>query len=629
MFDAVRNNPKFVQIFLLVISLPFALFGIDSYFRDGGGSKEVAARVGSVDIVNQQVEYASREQENVLREQMGDSFDRAILDTPEFRASVLDRLINETAIKTTIRQSKMIVPDSMVQDYIKSRPEFQENGQFSLSLYDSVISTQGKTRDGFQQQVREGLAQNQLLAPIVQSAVTPQATAARWIALDNEERTISEFVFDAKNFLAEVKLPADAAKKYYESNPSLFKTPEQVKLEYTVMSVADIAKQIQVSDEDARNWYNENIKTFEQAEERRASHILVQVDAKAKPEVKAAARKKAEELLAKVKASPAKFALIAKESSDDKASAEKGGDLGFFARGAMVKSFEDAAFTLKDKEISGLVESEFGYHIIMLTDVRGGKTKSFEEVKAEALDNARKQAAAKRFAELADQFGNLVYEQPDSLKPAAEKFSLKLIQTDWLPRNALPAGVLQNLKLQAALFSAESLSTRRNTEAVDVGDGQLAAARVLEFKPASVKPFEQVSAEVETVVKNEEAAKIAKARGEEALSKLKAGDVLATAPAWSASRTVKRSNQDLTPAARVAVFSAKTDKLPAFQGVTRDQGYVIYRIESVNTPKLADDVAKLKSISERYAMALGEEDLRAYISGVRARLGVKITPPKK
>jgi peptidyl-prolyl cis-trans isomerase D len=523
----------------------------------------------------------------------------------------------------------MIVPDSMVQEYIKSRPEFQENGQFSLSLYDSVISTQGKTREGFQQQVREGLAQNQLLAPIVQSAVTPQATAARWIALDNEERTISEFVFDAKSFLAEVKLPADAAKKYYESNPSLFKTPEQVKLEYTVMSVADIAKQIQVSDEDARNWYNENIKTFEQAEERRASHILVQVDAKAKPEVKAAARKKAEELLAKVKASPAKFASIAKESSDDKASAEKGGDLGFFAHGAMVKAFEDAAFALKDKEISGLVESEFGYHIIMLTDVRGGKTKSFDEVKAEALDNARKQAAAKRFADLADQFGNLVYEQPDSLRPAAEKFSLKLIQTDWLPRNALPAGVLQNPKLQAALFSAESLSTRRNTEAVDVGDGQLAAARVLEFKPASVKPFEQVSAEVETVVKNEDAAKIAKARGEEALNKLKAGDALATVPAWSASRAVKRSNQDLTPAARVAVFSAKTDKLPAFQGVTRDQGYVIYRIETVNTPKLADDATKLKSISERYAMALGEEDLRAYISGVRARLGVKITPSKK
>jgi peptidyl-prolyl cis-trans isomerase D len=627
MFDAVRSNPRIVQIFLLVITLPFAFFGIESYFRDRAGS-DVVARVGSVDISSQQLDYAIREQEGVLRERMGASFDRAVIESPEFRASVLDRLVNETAVKATIRQSRLVVPAGLVQEYIRSRPEFQENGQFSLRLYDSMVASQGKTRDGFEQQVREGIAQNQLLAPVVQSAMTPLVTAERWVALDNEERAISELVFDAKSLVAGVKLAPGAAKAYYDANQAQFQSAEQVKVEYVQLSTADIAKKIQVSEDDAHNWYNENIKSLEQPEERRASHILVQVDAAAKPEVKAAARKKAETLLATVKASPAKFAAIAKESSDDKGSAEKGGDLGFFSRNAMVKPFEDAAFALKAKEISGLVESEFGYHIIMLTDLRGGKTKSFDEVKVEATEGARKQAAAKRFAELADQFGNLVYEQPDSLKPAADKFALKLVQTEWLSRTALPAGGLQNAKLQAALFSSDSLTNHRNTEAVDLGDGSVISARMLEYKPASVKPLEQVVAEVEAFAKADEAAKLAKAKGEEALGKLKAGETLA-AVSWKAARSVKRSSSDLDVASRKAVFGAKIEKLPAYEGVVRNQDYVIYQISSVSIPKATGDVARIKDIRQRYAMALGEEDLRAFINGVRARLGVKIIEVKK
>ena len=625
MFDAVRNNPKIVQIFLGLITLPFAFFGIDSYFRDRGGN-DVAARVGSVDIVSPQLDAAIRDQEGRLREQMGAAFDRSVLESPEFRANVLDRLINEAAVKATIRQSKMVVPDSQVQAFIKAQPEFQENGQFSLRLYDSIIAMQGKTRDGFQQQVRESIAQNQLLAPVVQSAVTPQATAERWIALDNEERTISELVFDAKNLMAGVKLPADAVKAYYDAHQAQFQLAEQVKVEFVQLSAAEIAKKIQVSDEDARNWYKENIKSLEQAQKRRASHILVQVDAAAKPDVKAAARKKAEELLAKVKKDPAKFAVIAKESSDDKGSAEKGGDLGSFAYGDMVKEFSDVAFGLKEKEISGVVESEFGYHIIMLTE--GGKTRSFEDSKVESVEGARKQAAAKRFAELADQFSNQVNDQPDSLKPVAEKFSLMLVQTDWLSRSALPAGVLQDPKLQAVLFSSDSIANHLNTEAVALGEGVIVSARIIEYKPASVKPLEQVAAEVDAFAKAEEAAKQAKSNGEAALGKLTAGESL-TAASWKAPRAVKRSARDLSGEGRKAVFGAKLEKLPAYVGVVRNQDYVIYRIDSVSTPKVADDVARIKDIRERYAMALGEEDLRAYISGVRARLGVKITEAKK
>lgn len=625
MFDAVRNNQKIVQVFLVLITLPFAFFGIESYFNNSTGN-DVVARVGAVEIVSQQLDLAIREQEGALREQMGTAFDRSVLESPEFRSNVLDRLINEAAVKTTIRQSKMVVPDSQVQAFIKARPEFQENGQFSLRLYDSIIASQGKSRDSFELQVRESIAQNQLLAPVVQSAVTPQATAERWIALDNEERTISELVFDAKSLMAGVKLSPDAAKAYYDANQAQFQLAEQVKLEYVQLSAADIAKKIQVSDEDARNWYKENIKSLEQAQKRRASHILVQVDAAAKADVKAAARKKAEELLAKVKADPAKFSVIARDSSDDKGSAEKGGDLGSFAYGDMVKEFSDAAYALNEKEISGVVESEFGYHIIMVTEAV--KTRSFEDSKAEAIEGARKLAAAKRFTDLANEFSNLLNDQPDSLEPVSKKFGLTLVQTDWLSRTALPAGVLQEPKLQAALFSSESIANRLNSEPVAISEGVLVSARIMEHKPASVKPLEQVAAEVEAFAKAEEAAKQAKSNGEAALGKLTAGEAL-TAASWKAARAVKRSARDLSGEARKAVFGAKTEKLPAYAGVVRNQDYVIYRIDSVSSPKVADDAARIKDIRQRYAMALGEEDLRAYISGVRARLGVKIKEVKK
>lgn len=621
MFDAVRNNPKVVQVFLAVITLPFAFFGIDAYFRNGGPGGDSVAKVGKVEISSYALDQAVREQENALRQQLGGAFDKSLTDTPAFRTAVLDRLINEAAVKAAISDSKLMVSAESVQDYIKQIPEFQENGHFSYPLYEAFVNNQGYTPQGFEQRIRESVAQQQLMMPIAGSGVAPRAVAERVLALEGEQRSVAELRFQSATYLPRVQLAADAARKYYDAHQDLFRSPEQLKLEYVVLSQADIEQKLTVSEADAKKWFDENAKNFAASEERRASHILVQLPEGAKADAKAAARKKAEDLLAKVKADPASFADVAKKSSDDTGSAEKGGDLGFFGHGAMVKPFEDAVFALKPREISGIVESEFGYHIIMLTEIRGDKAKRFDEVKTEAMAGARKQAASLKFAEQAEQFGNMVYEQPDSLKPGADKFGLKLVQTDWIARNALPVA-LQNPKLQTALFSNDSIQNRRNTEAVDLGNGSIASARILDYKAAAVKPFEEVAKQAEEAARNEEAGRLALADGEAALKKLKAGE--SVAGNWIAAREVKRSSPELSSEARLAIFAADAAKLPAYVGARQASDFTLFRIEKVELPKVAADAPELKDIERRLQMIAGQEDLRAYIEAVRKRAGVQL-----
>ena len=627
MFDTVRNNPKFVQIFLALITVPFALFGVDAYFRNAGGGGDYAAKVGAVEVSAPELDRAIRDQENNLRSQMGDAFDRNILESSEFKNAVLDRLINEKALGQTILQAKLQVPDAFVQSFIKSLPQFQENGQFSMRLYEAIVRSQGLTAQGFEDKVRTSLAQQMLLAPLVESAAVSRSTAARWIALSTEERSVSEWALQGAAFMSRVKLADDAAKKFYDANQSRFQVPEQAKIEYVVLSADDLAGQVTVSDADAKKWYDEHSDRFQVAEERRARHILIQADKTASAEVKQAAKKRAEDLLVKVKANPEKFEAFAKENSDDKMSAVKGGDLGFFGKGAMVKAFEDTAFQLKPKDISNVVETEFGYHIIQLTEVKAGKTKSFDEVKAEAMDEVKKQAANKRFGELADQFSNMVYEQPDALKPVAEKFGLKLQQTDWVAKGAVTAKEIDNPKIQSALFAGDAIKSRRNTEAVDLGNGKMISARLADYRAASVKPFESVKADVEKVVIAQEAGKLAQLEGEADLAKLKTGETIATA-SWSASKSLTRANPELDDATRKAIFGASVKSLPAFVGVAKGSGYSIYKIEKVSEQKVADSDPRVKDVSQQYGKALGQEDIRGFIAAVRDRLGVKIKEDK-
>lgn len=626
MFDFIRNNRRFAQLVLALLMIPLGIFGID-FLQMGGGGGDAVAKVGKQEVSVVDFDQAIRQQTDAMRQQMGESFNNSMVESPVFRSGVLDRLINEKLLDAAAAEGKLVVPDAYVQEQIKAMPEFQENGHFSMRLYEALLRGQGYSPQAFEYKKRKDVEKQALLFPVMGTIKVPAAVASRWLAIDGEERTVSAWILDAKSREASVKLAPDAAKQFYAANPKRFEEAERVKLEYIVLSADELGAQVNVSEADALKWYEENKKArFVQADERRASHILVQLAKDAKPDARDAAKKKAEGLLAKLKADPSKFAELAKANSDDKFSAEKGGDVGFFARGAMVKAFEDTAFSLKPKEVSGVVETEFGFHIIQLNEVRGGGVKSFADAKNEAIAELRHQAGVKRFAEIGEQFGNLVYEQPDALKPIADKLGLKLQTTDWLSASSLPEGVLSNPKVRAAIFAAESIKGKRNSEALDLGRDTSVSVRVADHKPARVKSFDEVRAEVEVLAKAKEAAKLAKQEGEAALAKLNSSGS-AAGEKWEAAKAFKRA-ENLSAEVRKAIFGASVKKLPAYVGVGSEAGYAIFRVEKVKEDKVASNDPRIKQVSERYASNLAQEDLRAYLLALRNRAKVKTDDTK-
>jgi peptidyl-prolyl cis-trans isomerase D len=437
-----------------------------------------------------------------------------------------------------------------------------------------------------------------------------------------QQREVQVLRFDSKDQTANVKPSEADLAAYHKAHEAQFRTPEQASIDYVVLDLDALKAGLAVSDEDLRKYYAENAARYTVAEERRASHVLIGAAKDAPAAERAKAKVKAEALLAELRKAPATFAEVAKKNSSDTASAERGGDLDFFARGAMVKPFEDAAYAMKAGEISNVVETDFGYHIIRLDAVRGGDKKPFEAVKAEIENEVKKQLAQKKYAEAAEQFTNTAYEQADSLQPLIDKLKLKK-QSATVQRAPAPGatGALASVKLLAAVFGNDALKNKRNTEAVEVGPNQLAAARVLQYQPARVQALAEVMPQVRERVVAEQAAAAARKAGEAALATLKVGD---NAQALPAPMTVSRSNPQNQPRELIdAVLRADAAKLPAWLGVDLGSaGYAVARLTAVKPP--ASDTPEFVQLLPRYAQAWGAAESQAYFNALKTRFKVKV-----
>ena len=622
MFDAVRNNKKVVQIFLLLITLPFAFWGVDSYVRNMGKGDELAS-VGGHAITQAEFQQAMRSQQDRLRASLGDQFNPAMLDSPEARRAVLENMINQRLLGLDAGKHRLLVSDAQMRDTILAVPGFQENGQFSQVRYEALLKAQGMNQAIFESRLRQDLALQQIIIPLTQGILSG-ASAERVLGTQIEERTVSEAVLAPPQFMASVKLGEDAAKNFYEANRQRFEVPAQVRAEYVALDQDAVASQVSVSDAEVRKAYGAAADRYRQGEERRASHILIQADKAAGEAVIKAAREKAEGILKQVKAAPGEFAKLAKANSQDPGSADKGGDLGYFGHGMMVKPFEDAVFALaKEGDTTDLVQSDFGFHIIRLTGIKAAKVRPLEEVKGEIAAELRKKAASGKLAEMAEGFSNTVYEQSDSLKPAAEKYKLNVQTSDWIVRAAKLPPPFDNERLVSALFSDDAVKNKRNTDAIDVGGGVLVSARVVEYKPASLRPFEDVKPLIEKRLAADEASRLAVKEGEARLGKLQKGEAVELS--WGAPRVLQRGAQDLPPAAAAAVFRVASDKLPGYTGVeVPGAGYVLYRVEKVVRPEAAASDPRLQVVRQQYGRVLAEMDFAAYIAALRQRYDVKI-----
>ena len=618
MFDLVRNNKKIVQIFLALIALPFAFFGVDSYVRNAGGDD--VAKIGDARITQQQFQQALREQQERLRAQLG-QVDPKMLDNPEARKAILDDLVDQRLLMLEASARRLSATDDAVRRAIAAVDAFKLDGRFSSERYEAALRAQGMNPAMFEAQLRQDLTLQQLAGAIGQSGFVPKTIAERLVALQTEKREVAEHRLALDQYLDKVKLGADAAKKFYDENGPQFETPEQAKIEYVVLSMDALAGQLKLAEEEIKSWYESHKDRYRQPEERRASHILLANDKHGKDQ----ARTKAEALLQEVKANPAAFAELAKKHSDDPGSAGKGGDLGFFGRGMMVKPFEDSAFALAEGEISSVVESPFGFHVIRLTGIHAAKERPLAEVRAEIEDELKKTAAGRKFAEAAEAFSNMVYEQSDSLKPVAEKFGLTVKQSDWLGRAANPAaGPLGNEKVLAAVFAEDSVKNRRNTEAVEIAQNTLLAARIADYRPVARQPFEGVAASIETLLKRKEAQALARQEGEALLAGLKQGEDKLS---WGAPKMVSRlDSRLLPPAAASAVLRMDTGKLPGYTGVELPgSGYALIRLTRVEAGQKLDE-AQQKAMLGQLGRIVMQEDVQAYLAALRPRYKVEINP---
>jgi peptidyl-prolyl cis-trans isomerase D len=455
------------------------------------------------------------------------------------------------------------------------------------------------------------------------TSFSPAALANVTLNAFYEQRQVQVARFEASDYAAQIK-PTDAdLENHYKANSAQFQSLERADIEYVVLDLAAVQKTIVVSEADLKTYYEQNLSRLAGLEERRASHILINADKSASAAEREKARAKAQEVLAAVQQSPDKFADLAKKNSQDSGSATKGGDLDFFARGAMVKPFEDAVFALKKGETSGVVETEFGFHIIRLTDIKQPKQKSFEEQRASLEVDVRRQLAQRKFAEAAEQFTNLVYEQSDSLKPVAERLKLDIQQASGLARDASPsagASVLANPKFLASIFSADSIEKKRNTEAVELGANLLAAARITQHSPARTLPLEEVKARVLQQVKAIQSAERARQEGSAKLTEWKASPENAKLPA---SVVISREDKQQQPATIVeAALRASTQTLPAWVGVDLGtSGYAVVKVEKIVPRDAAQNRARER---DQYAQWWASAEGLAYYRLLKEKFKVEI-----
>lgn len=624
MFDTVRNNKKLVQIILALITLPFAFWGIDSYFRSSGTSGAMAT-VDGTKITIFEFQQAMREQQDKLRPALAGR-DPALLDTPELRRAVLDSLIQRRLMTLYTIKSHLTVSNEQLMRAIAAVPQLQEDGEFSPARYDALVAAQNMSKAMFEFNVRQDMAVQQGVAGISQASLPGKTSTELWLAGQLEARDVVEATLKPERYQSNINITPEAIKKYYDENLKKFEVAEQLRVEYLVLSRDKLAEQAQISDADVQNWYQSHADRYKQAEERRASHILISANKDMTPEQAKAAEAKAAEVLAQVKKSPQDFAKLARQFSQDPGSAEKGGDLDWFARGAMVKAFEDTVFTLKEGEISDIVKSDFGYHIIKVTGIHPEHARPLENVKNEIIKELRRDQAAKKYAEAAENFSNTVYEQSDSLAPAAEKFHLTVQQSDWLTKAAQGNGPLNHPKLQAAIFSEDAIKTQRNTEAVEVAPNQLVAARVIEHKPAFQQTLEAVTPTIQKLLADQEGVKLAIQDGEKRLASLNGGTTM-TDLSWSKPINLTRANpQTLTPEAVRSVFLANTGKLPAYTGISTANGYTLYRIDKVRpySKPEGEEMPVVGALRTEFGRIVGDEEMIAWLATLKTRFPIEI-----
>lgn len=623
MFDFVRKHNRVLQILLIILILPsFVVFGIQGYSRFGDQADTVA-KVGRQKISQAEWDNAHRNFVERVRAQQPQA-DIKAFDTPEFRKQSLEALVRQYVLAEAAADQRINVTDARLLREFTSDPRFASLFNPDGSFNKQLLEARGMSANQLVSMVRQEMVLGQVLSPIQATGQTSQLANRQAVEALFQVREVQWTKFEPKTYAAGLNPTAEQLQAFYKdpANAAWLLSPEKADVQYVVLDLDTLKQRVTVNEDDLRRAYQENIARFSTPEERRASHILIKAEASAPADQKKAARAKAEGLLAQLKQNPSQFAELARKNSDDPGSAANGGDLDFFGHGAMVKPFDDAAFKLKKGELSGVVETEYGFHIILLTDTRGGQAQPFEAVRAQLEDDARKQLAQRQYAEAAERFTNSVYEQSDSLKPAADELKLTVqTQNDVLHDPAgKDQGVLGNARLLTALFDAGNRAKGRNTEAIEVGPNKLVSARIVKYSPAASRAFDLVQDELRSRWVTQAALKAAHTDAEQKMAAWKQSPDKATLPAPV--QMSRRTVFSQPPLVLDAALRVPDTQLPAWTVVDLGaEGSALIKVNKV----LPLDISaqELKETQSQFGAYWGRAEADAYYRALKRQYKVE------
>ncbi|MGC9403852.1 peptidylprolyl isomerase [Vibrio genomosp. F10 str. 9ZC157] len=499
-------NGPFVKIVLGLIILSFVFAGVGSYII--GGNANSAAKVGNAEITRGDFEQAYQNERNRMQSQLGDYFSNMLADpayVESFRKSVLDRMVNDLLLEQHAESLGLRVSDAQIRTMILEMPQFQSNGQFDQDIYQTGLRRAGFSAESFAQYLRRDLTRNQLLTALQNSDFSLDGEVNAQSELIMQTRDIRTIKLSVADMARNIELTEAEIEAFYDENSVRYTRPEQVKVGYVELSAQQLKQSIEVSEPELKKYYQEHLDKYSTEEQRKVSHILVQGELEA-----------AEKILADLK-SGADFATLAEELSQDIGSAEEGGSLGWIERDVMDPSFETAAFELANVgDISEVVTSNFGYHIIKLDELKDSVSQPFEAVKEDILADLVDQKAVDAFYELQSEFERIAFEYPDSLDDAAAAVSQPIQVTDFISAQDAPE-ILRSSAVMQAILSPEVMEDGLNSEVIEVSPEHVIVVRVDDSREETVLPLNDVRDQVE--------AQLRQVKGEQVAIEL-AGNVL-------------------------------------------------------------------------------------------------------
>ena len=618
MLETIRNGleKKWAKVVLAIIVVPFALFGIDSYLNSMGSNVTVAS-VNNFEISAQDFQRSMM----VLQERLdAEGQDRSILQSPELKKSVIESLVDSQLIKEAVNKYNFRISNDQLTTYLVGIPDFQENGKFSQQRYDQIVQYNGLTPKKLEDQIRGDMATQQIQGTLANLSYYPKNKIDDIAKIAYQKRHVKLYDLLLKDYEAAVKVSDEELNTFYNDNPSSFIRPDQVKIDFVVYSVANIVPTINVTDEDIKSFYEANKANYEGAEERSASHILFLADKSLSNDELTKVKTQAEKVLADLKKNPKKFSEYAKKYSQDPESAKNDGSLGFFKRGVMVKEFEDSVYSMKKGAISDLVQSDFGFHIIRLDDIKGDQV-TFADVKPQIKGELIYQKALEKYNTNAEDFSNMVYESKDSLQSVIDKYSLDVQQSQWLSKQDAER-FFNNPVFADAIFDKSIIENKFNTPAIEVSPNNLVSARVVDFRKSETRPFEEVKSEIKDYLKKRNAQENLINDGNKLVSDLQ--DASANEPKWFDDLTIDRSDKKgLSDVIAEEIFKLNSSNLPVYSGIFDPKGeFIVIKLDKVSSEDIgAEDI---EFFNEEFLSAIDKEIERAYIEDLRADSKIKI-----